>query len=79
MEVGKSWSQSTYDSVVYKARDFLRLKGLDTAMKYVHRSISPCTGEMTKQLFDKKDLTGSQSDAILRQRKKQNKLSVSDY
>ena len=40
IETGKDWSQSTYDAVVYKARDFLRLKGLNIAMKYVHKNLS---------------------------------------
>ena len=49
IETGKDWSQSTYDAVVYKARDFLRLKGLNIAMKYVHKNIDPCSGKKTRQ------------------------------
>jgi len=79
VETSKPWSQSTYDSVVYKARDFLRLKGLDVAMKYVHKNIEPCSVDKAKELFDKKSLTSAQTDVILRNRNKQEKLSFRYY
>ena len=79
IETNKQWSQSTYDAIVYKARDFLRLKGLNIAMKYLHKNIEPCAAQKTKELFDKKSLTSGQVDVILRERNKQNKLSFSYY
>lgn len=75
LEAGKDWSQSTFDTVVYKARDFLRIKGLSTAMKYLHNNIKPCDGKKTREVFDRKGLTEEQIGVILEKNKKDKSFS----
>jgi len=70
IETKKDWGQARYDMVVYKARDLMRLKGKNTAMKYLHKNINPCSEKRAKELFGKKHLTKDQTDVILLSRNK---------
>ena len=73
IETGKLWSQSTYDRIVYKARELMRLKDKNTAMRYIHTQIDPCSTPRSKQLFNKKCLTQAEKDAIVRNKTKKKK------
>ena len=70
IETKQDWGQAQYDTVVYKARDLMRLKGRNVAMKYLHKQIAPTSHQRARELFGKKDLTKAQTDVILVSRNK---------
>ena len=78
-EVDKNWNQATFSRIVYRAREILRVKGKDTAMKYLHENIDPCSTPKTKQDFEKKDLTNRQLHVILDERLAKRSRSFSYY
>ena len=70
IEAEKDWGQSQYDMIVYKARELMRLKGKDVAMKYLHKNINPTSIQGARKLFGKKCLTERETDVILVARNK---------
>ena len=70
IEAEKDWGQGQYDMIVYKARELMRLKGKDVAMKYLHKNINPTSIQGARKLFGKKCLTERETDVILVARNK---------
>jgi len=79
LECKKSWNQATFDRVVYRAREILRVKNKNEAMKYLHENMDPCSTPKTREIFDKKDLTTGQLHDILETRRINKTKSFSFY